>query len=524
MKKIYLAFLIGFLAITSCFDDLGEYDYKDINEVGIEGLDDSYRVDYPDGILNIEPELASSFKDASSDRYSYEWRAVQSAPKTGSFILSTEKVLNSDNLGLLPGSYNLYFKVKDNETDLVWKQHAYLNISTSTARGFLLMGNNKDGNMQLDMLKMPAGQDTIVALDLLRNANLPPVKNAKNVIFTGSMANMNNSRFWVMGENESYYIDRTTFEAEPTNVFRPLSFTLHDVPDKLTVVDVAARVNSSNGRSGASNARAVSTKEGFVFYANSLMNGDVYGNPINRTNPNAEYYFKASPYLMYAIGYYRGLVVYDEDDDRFTFCGGYDANVNALSDSDTDPFPWNQGDNGRKLVYAENTKDYSGGARSGNSFALMKDNEADYHIYMINAAYLSSRPAKTGYYHIKKDIATQFDAAVEKKLLAFASFRTLMIYAEGGNLYYYDYNKGNEKGGILKSFDGEEITMIQFDIQTENNENRDLYVATKNTAGEGTLRKLVIGTNVDVVDYEIEDDTEWTGLSAIVKMDWRNKE
>lgn len=114
--------------------------------------------------------------------------------------------------------------------------------------------------------------------------------------------------------------------------------------------------------------------------------------------------------------------------------------------------------------------------------------------------------------------------SANSKIMAFSSSRTLMFYASGGNLHYYDFNKGNEKGGILKSFENEEITMLQFDIQTENNQNRDLYIGTKNSAGEGTVRKFVIGTNVDVVDYTVEDKTEWTGLSAIVKMDWRNAE
>lgn len=521
MKYIYLTLGIGLLILTSCFDDLGDYDYKDINEVEIEGLDDYYRVDYPDGVLQIDPELESSFNDMSPDRYSYEWKAVQSTPITASFIIGTEKTLNSENLGLLPGSYDLYFKVLDKKTDLIWKKRTTLNVATSTSRGFLLMGNNKEGYMQLDMLKMPAGGDTIIALDLLRNANLPPIKNAKSVMFSGAAANMDNSKFWIMGENESYYVDRTTFEAEPTNILRPMIFSSYDeIPDKLTVLDVAPRVSRANGTSVSSNRRAISTKEGHVFSTSNLIAGDLYGNPINRTNPNKNEYFKASPYLMYSLYYWRNMIIYDEDSDRFTSLGSFDSNVTTLYDGAFDPFPWNQKDNGRKLIYAENTKSAMHGAGYGITFGLMKDNNAGYHIYMFDAVFNT----KYAYYFVKKEIASNLDAAANKKLVTFASFRTLMLYADGDNLYYYDYNKGNEKGGLLKNFNGEEITMIHFDIQTENNGNRDLYVATKNSSGEGILRKLVLGTNVDVIDYEIEDNTEWRGLSAIVKMDWRNRE
>lgn len=521
MKNIYLALGIGLLILTSCFDDLGDYDYKDINEVLIEGVQDSYRVEYPDGVLQINPELESTFNDLSPNRYSYEWKAVRSLPGSGNFIIGTEKTLNSDNLGLLPGSYSLYLKVLDKETNLVWKKQTSLNVATTTARGFLLMGNDKEGNMQLDMLKMVVGQDTTVAVDLLRNANLPPIKNAKSVMFTGGTSNMDWAKLWIMAENESYYVDRTTFEAEPTNTFRPLVFSMYDkLPDYLTVADVQPRVSRPGGTSVGTSKRVVSTKEGHVFYANSLFNGDLYGNPINRISANTEDYFKASPYIMVSIVYMRNLIIFDEDKKRFTYCGSFDSNVTTLSDRDTDPFPWNQGATGRSLVYAQNTKSNMNGAGYGISFALMKDNNADFHIYMIDAVF----NGKLGYYAIKKELAPNLDVAVENKLLSFASFRTLLLYADGGNLYYYDYNKGNEKSGVLKTFEGEEITMIQFDDQTDNNSNRDLYVATKDSQGVGTLRKLVIGTNVDVVDYEIEDNTEWTGFSAIVKMDWRNQE
>jgi len=521
MKKIYFALGIFILILTSCFDDLGNYDYREINEVSILGVDDSYRVEYPDGLLKIEPELESSLNDFSSDRYSFEWKAVQSSPGTDSYIIGTEKILNTNNSGLLPGSYNLYFKVLDKETDLIWKKHTYLNIATTTARGFLLMGNNKEGYMQLEMLKMVAGQDTSVATDLLRNSNLPPIKNGRDVMFTGATSNKERTKLWVMAENESYYVDRTTFEAEPYNTFRPLVFSMYEkLPDHLTVTGVEPRVSSLGGTSVAHTKRAISTKEGYVFYASSLILGDLYGNPVNRTDPNSEEYFKASPYLMLSRIYWRNLLIFDEDNKRFTYVGSFDTHARTLADGPSDPFPWNQGDTGRDLVFAQNTKSKLNGAAYGITFALMKDNNPDFHIYMIDTAL----NRKLGYYAIKNDLAPNLESAVDNKLISFASFRTILFYAHGSNLYYYDYNKGNEKSGLLKSFDGDEITMVQFDDQTDNNGNRDLYIATKNSDGEGTLRKLVIGVNVDVIDYEIEDNTEWTGLSAIVKMDWRNFE
>lgn len=519
MKKIYITLLILAVSLSSCFDDLGNYSYKAINEVEISGLNSSYRIEYPDGLLKIEPEVESSLPNISSDRYTYEWKAVEAFPKTGSYIIGTEKNLNTEP-GLLPGNYTLYYKIMDKETNIIWSNYTSLNVATSTARGFLLIGNDKDGNMQLDMIRMPVGQDTTVAVDLLRNANLPPQKGATNVMFTGVMANMDNSKLWVMSKEGSNYVNRATFEAEPYHNFRNLTYTMIDLPDGLTAYDIAPRVTRVGGTASTTGARAVSTLEGHVFFASNLIAGDVYANPVNRTSTNSNEYFKAAPYMMYAMGYWRGFLIYDTDNNRFTYCSSLASNVSALNDGPNDVFPWNQGDTGRKLVYAENTKNTMNGASYGSSFALMKDNSNEYHIYMINPLF----PSKAAYYKIDKSKAANIDNAANSKIMAFSSSRTLMFYASGSDLYYYDFNKGNEKGGILKSFDNEEITMLQFDIQTENNQNRDLYIGTKNSAGEGTVRKFVIGTNVDVVDYTVEDKTEWTGLSAIVKMDWRNAE
>lgn len=522
MKRVFIISIIS-LSILSCSKDLGNYSYKEINEITINGIENSYRVEYPDGKLQISPELVSTNKGEGSGDYSYEWKAVASLPNTGIYIIGNNATISS-TLSLIPGNYTLYYKVTDNKTGVIWKKSTNLSVATGTSRGFLLAGNNPEGYYQLDMIKMPTSGDTAVVTNLLRNSGLPPFKDAKSVLFTGGSSNMNNSKFWVMGKDKSYYIDRVTFESKPTNVFRPLSYSMHNIPAELTVADVAPKVSRIGGTPSSVIYRAVSTQEGYVFYSSNLMYGDFYGNPINRVNESVTTYFKASPHILYAMGYFRGMVIYDTDADRFTFCSTTGTYCSPLTDRPTDIYPWNQGTNGRKMIYGENTLNNSGGASFGNSFALMKDADAEYHIYMINPAYLSSAPNKTGYYLIKKSLTPNIDNAAEKKLFAFASFRTLMLYASGSNLYYYDYNKGNERGGILKSFPGEEITMIQFDIQTANNGSRDLYVATKDAKGVGTLQKLVIGNDVNTIDYTTEKNTTWTGLSAIVKMDWRNQE
>ena len=45
MKKVHaslFSMLLGGLAVTACYDDLGNYSYRDINELHVEGIAVSY--------------------------------------------------------------------------------------------------------------------------------------------------------------------------------------------------------------------------------------------------------------------------------------------------------------------------------------------------------------------------------------------------------------------------------------------------------------------------------------------------
>ena len=72
MKKNYImwfACLIGLL-ITACYDDKGNYDYKEIGEIRIEGLDEKYECVAFQDVLHLEPNV--TITDGTSD-LEYFW-------------------------------------------------------------------------------------------------------------------------------------------------------------------------------------------------------------------------------------------------------------------------------------------------------------------------------------------------------------------------------------------------------------------------------------------------------------------
>ena len=57
MKTIkYLLYVCSICLLTSCYEDEGNYDYRDINEVGIEGVPEIQEIDQFE-TLTITPVL-----------------------------------------------------------------------------------------------------------------------------------------------------------------------------------------------------------------------------------------------------------------------------------------------------------------------------------------------------------------------------------------------------------------------------------------------------------------------------------
>ncbi len=76
MKRYLIYILLGWWAFTSCFDDKGNYDYWEINEVTISGgMDTTYQVIAYADTLRLNPQITSSLEKHDSD-YEYEWKLI----------------------------------------------------------------------------------------------------------------------------------------------------------------------------------------------------------------------------------------------------------------------------------------------------------------------------------------------------------------------------------------------------------------------------------------------------------------
>lgn len=477
MKR--LVYIIVFaLGLTACYDDKGSYDYHDICEVNIEGLESVYETVYRESVLEIDPTVTVTEGNiGDTTRFAYEWRA--NVPYNSTELIGTERILNY-RVELAPRDYTLYFRVTDRQTGVVTVATSTLKVGTAYSKGILLIGENIQGEADVQMLSMV--KDTVLYKELLKNSGLPVLKNPVDIIHTGAAGNSNYIKLWVLTGSQAYSMDRKTFAGSESDVFGKLLFMDRTFDTEFVPVDIIPRVKDKAGKNGGSSyCRTVVCNNGYIFNASTLlMGGDYYNNPVNCLTSDQNTYYKAFPYLFYTLNSYSGgFLWFDVENRRFLTVKNSIAVSDLLEDQAGDPFPWNQGTTGRTLVYGENTLDV--GSSNGNSFAILKD------------------PAGADFY-------------------AFSSRRTVVYYAVGATLHAYDYNKGNERH---YTFDmGDPITMLYCDTAIEPNAN-PLYVATYNATTGGKLQKYIQGVNPDKVELEADEKSCWEGLMKIKKMSWR---
>lgn len=511
MKIFYNIIGISLLALTiSCTKDKGNYDYHDINELTVGGLQATYSGLTGIDTLRISPAIVMSEPVSDPSRMEYTWLA-----KKGTAIvdtLGTAKDLNYP-INLPPDSYTLQVRILDKQTKVVWSGKANLAVGTPYTKGIMLMGEDANGYAEVDMLSMI--KDTITVKGILAESGLPPLRGPINIQHSGGSATY--MKLWAFTTSGSYYLDRLTMKGKAADRFGKLVYTTDPInKETLSPIIMAPQIRDAAGNVGSTFVRAMMTGDGNIFASYLALNGgDFYANPINRDKNDLGKLLKAAPYLLYSIGNMSTMLWYDTSNERFMYYNSFILNTSSvtLTDAPGDLFPWNQATTGRTLVYAENTRNTEGSA-NGNSFAIMKDKSNTHFIYKFYAN--GTAPSKRAAYTVSA-IATDFDKA---DFYAFSSNRSVVFYSVGNRLYAYDYNLGNEKAYQFPAIGTDEISMLKFDTQIDYLTN-SLYIATYNTTTKGTLRRFVVGTNPNVVELTEANKSKWSNLVKIKNMSWR---
>ncbi|GGH18653.1 hypothetical protein FAZ19_11485 [Sphingobacterium alkalisoli] len=510
MKIYYKIAFLSMLILNACSKDLGNYEYHDINELDIQGVNDTYVMRTNIDTLRIVPTITKTMDESDESRYSHLW--ILKLGTSAFDTISREKNVEYP-IKLSPASYDLFYRVLDQVTGVTWTANTKISVSTPYSKGLLIIGEDEEGFAEAEMLAMLS--DTVHIRNILSGTELPRLRGPVSFFHTSGTATY--SRLWVMTNTGSYFLDRATMAATTANIFSRFVYTSDNInAETLQPIVVAPQIRTAAGATGSTLYRALITVGGDIFAgAPVLVGGDYYNNPVNRVASAQEDLIPAAPYLLYPINSMSTFMWYDTKDQRFlNFTGIAIATSSVvLTDGANDVFPWNQ-PAGRTLVYAENTRNTDGGSTNGNSFAIMKDNDNTCHIYKFYAN--GTNPAKRAAYTVKS-IATDFDKA---DFYAFSSNRSVIFYSVDNKLYAYDYSTNFEKLYTFPEIGNDDITMLKFDTQIDHVAN-SLYIATYNSIEKGTLQRFRVGMNPDVVELLPQENSTWTDMIKVKDINWR---
>lgn len=508
MKKIYITTLLIGLTFSSCFNDKGNYSYSVINDIviGQKGFSEPYTVRTDVDELNIEPVVTSVTDPDFSGNYTYEWVAVSKQKSPGTrYILGSDRALNYE-VKLPADEYNLFFKVTDTNTGLVFSNDVSLTVNGSYTRGWMVVGQDDKGDLVLDMMSI--SRDTLHLEDILKAGitHLDPA-----FVWVDNSPESYEGSVYVCTKHHTYRYDREGLDtAEELQIFDPDS---KGYRNNIVASDIL-RVKEK---------RAMFLCDGYA-YVNTTLNEGEFGNPNNYylTDEGYEYFSIGDKIACNRIGENNSAaaidqyVLYNTTGKKFCYLRQMAKNMYDLVDKDSEePYSWDTtkdfAPNG--LEYMTTINSLFGGGQSAT--VLRNLNNGKYYIYTYAITRQGGAVTKGGRYEVP---ATAIGFG-ESTLFSMTTRQGYLIYAVNNTLYGYDFRKNNTPV-ILATFPDEEITAIYNDIISEQQMEDNFYIATyKEGAKEsrgGSVRKYSVTDTPERI--EITEKLVWKGFPHVVSL------
>ena len=505
MRLQYILFCLGLFVVASCYDDLGNYDYHEINEIKVVGgIAEEYSAYTMVDTLKIQPELSFSQDSATTGRFEYAWSITPATLGVG----KTTKISDQRDLvypvNLPRATYILTFGVKDKETKVEWSTKTYLNVTTLFTNGWLMLGE-KDGHAALDMVSISTLGDTMVITDVLKNSGLPPLKGPRKMI----SINYRENPSWPWMNGCFLMTDDGTFEMDRVSMTSDVSTNMRG-----SVYDPEISSDFAGSDMLQSSYCRYLIGDNKLYINNSLSSSGTFGNPANKYDKYSTTYFKVFPEIIWGGSswgaYLSGSqMIYDMDGKRFAKFKNTSVNCDTLPDNAGDPYTWKTGND---MIALFNSKFLSSGSQT--SYAVMKSPDNRYYLYSFQPA-LSAGPKKGNKY----DITSLPDIAQATKF-AFSDRYPYMLYVVGAKLYACEFLSSGITHKELDGFGTDPITMLYFDTYKEYGKDV-FYVATYNDQTKGTVQKYRLKDDPNDIQIEAVKDSRWKNLCKVTSMCWK---
>ncbi len=153
-KYYLLALMAGLMSFAGCYQDKGNYDYVELNEIVIdtEGFQMEYRIMMYDQ-LTIDPVITFTGGTIPESDLAYEWHIYQDGAPTSWEVASMEKKLDI-SFGMVPGEYKVVVYVTDTKHGISSSMTFDVTVLTDISHGILVL-HGADGEGDMDYIITP---------------------------------------------------------------------------------------------------------------------------------------------------------------------------------------------------------------------------------------------------------------------------------------------------------------------------------------------------------------------------------
>ena len=515
MKRFFCIPVLFLLA--ACANDLGNYDYRDLTEPDITGIEANISV-LTHARLQLTPGLGGN--DFPDDRYSFEWRTLARSADETVTVIGTSRNLDYE-VALPAGAYTLFFKVTENASGVYWQQSCELQVSEATSEGWMVLcADGADDRARLDMVSTVTGE---TYTDLLKNNGMPQMKGPRRIQWS-RFADAD-SPYYLLTDDGATRLGRNGFEwKEEYRLVYEMGNS--DDPRPWVINDVTASKMMVSGSK--------------TYFAECLVSVGLFG-PIGDAPLNAAPVIGCNIVTQNIAVF--AMMMHDLDTKRFVGyapnlrspdVGGYaplqEMNdlVKLLGEMDNggrvtgdafDEFP-----QGLDFVWMENTKYDPNSTNMGVIYTVLRDGDR-YCLYGTQLGELWSvvtvgdctQALSKAYYG---DLSGCTNIA-RAEHFAFSSLKNYMYYAVGGTVYRVDLSEKPLTATAQFTLVGETITCLKFNIYRQSANLARTYDLVVGSVKDdtGTLR-IYEGFNSDGNFRGVAPEVH-SGLGRIVDVTYR---
>lgn len=453
MNKIYIL-LLALLVMAGCYKDKGNYDYKTMYAIEIDGIDENKKYELWFGEPFTMPEPIIRFTDSTQahDDLSYQW-------KLDTFVVSTEKCLNV-TFGIEPQGWNDIFGafiVKEERTGISYSQRFRVTLLSNFTNGWMWMTENQ-GKAELNMLASSKKffQNVYTAVN---NRELGP--KAYGVVEHFD-AGLNANGVLVMaggpGSDGPVELDWSNLRKE---VWTGEEFVGGSLPEDLQEIKAACFIKNYSCLVSGSGKLYVRYSPGGYLYQDRYPDFPFYGD------------YKLSSVVGYSFPPdYNVALFYEENEGRYLFLDN--GELRGLDQVEDAGQKFSLVDPDKELIYLAPASQQQG---KSLFYAVLRDkSDGKYYTQRFQFGIVGGQPTLTT---IAQDV---FPAVVNEKTRFAVGYTTKeAYYSQGAQIFRYNFEL-NDTPVAVADFKTGTITAFtldsygeQFGVCVQNGNTHDFY-------------------------------------------------